>query len=539
MTCSAIRSAVLGMLLLAACVTAAAPAGAAISVSFPGILDKRGATYVLARDVTAPGTAFTIAADQVTLDLAGHTITYGTAPGDDRHGVISEEHDGVVIKNGAITQGPGNGAGCHAVSVVGSDVEIADLTITVQGADTDAIFTNWGRRIHIHGNRCTNNCAKVTNRHQGVAAIDVINNAGGGTAVHDNIVENSPQFGIRVRAKPAGSSGFAVYDNQVSHQAIVTNPYAIAVDNMGDCEVYGTRITARNGRGIHVESETMSPGWVLVHDNQVDVKEGPNPEYAVNWTHGIKLEGAPHARVYNNQVIARAEPGFGHAYALDLSLTPGTDCEIYHNTFTAISTDPAFIAAACHPLETERGCGARLHDNVFESNSRLLYWNWGGGDSLYLASNVFRRLPGEVPFHTLHFENGGSSATDITLLDSRLEGGASLDDVFMKPNAVDVAYTVRWYLTVAVRDADGQPVAGARVTITDRAGAQVFAEATTEQGTMRADLVEYAATGPPAARTEHTPHRVRVSKAGFQAREVTATVDHSQELAVTLERAGN
>jgi Calx-beta domain/Beta-agarase/YXIM esterase-like, galactose-binding domain-like len=43
------------------------------------ILDQPGATYVLATDVRTPATAFVVGAAGVTLDLNGHTITYGDA----------------------------------------------------------------------------------------------------------------------------------------------------------------------------------------------------------------------------------------------------------------------------------------------------------------------------------------------------------------------------------------------------------------------------------------------------------------------------
>jgi hypothetical protein len=46
----------------------------------PYLLDRPGATYVLETDVATSGTAFVIAAGDVTLDLNGHTITYNNAP---------------------------------------------------------------------------------------------------------------------------------------------------------------------------------------------------------------------------------------------------------------------------------------------------------------------------------------------------------------------------------------------------------------------------------------------------------------------------
>jgi hypothetical protein len=43
----------------------------------PYLLDQAGTTYTLATNVDVSGTAFVVAAPNVTLDLGGHTVTYG------------------------------------------------------------------------------------------------------------------------------------------------------------------------------------------------------------------------------------------------------------------------------------------------------------------------------------------------------------------------------------------------------------------------------------------------------------------------------
>ncbi len=59
-------------------------AGETIEIDAPAILDKPYRTYVLTRDVTAGRTAFMVKGDHLTLDVGGHTVTYGTAIGVDR-----------------------------------------------------------------------------------------------------------------------------------------------------------------------------------------------------------------------------------------------------------------------------------------------------------------------------------------------------------------------------------------------------------------------------------------------------------------------
>jgi len=58
------------------------------------MLDRPGATYLLTRDVTAPRTAFIVKGDGITLDLGGHTVTYGTDDGDRYSGVFARPGGG-------------------------------------------------------------------------------------------------------------------------------------------------------------------------------------------------------------------------------------------------------------------------------------------------------------------------------------------------------------------------------------------------------------------------------------------------------------
>ncbi len=96
----------------------------------PYLLDKAGATYVLTKDLTIDGKAFDVKADNITLDLGGHTVIYNNKRmeialklsstiwrKDAHYGVNSQVRKGLTVLNGRIKQGAGdNGAGsysCH------------------------------------------------------------------------------------------------------------------------------------------------------------------------------------------------------------------------------------------------------------------------------------------------------------------------------------------------------------------------------------------------------------------------------------------
>src|SRR5262249_26647067 len=62
--------------------------------SGPYVLDQASATYVLGTDVRTQGTAFVVAAPNVTLDLNGHTVVYG-------------DSTPLGLRNGGVEGGPG------------------------------------------------------------------------------------------------------------------------------------------------------------------------------------------------------------------------------------------------------------------------------------------------------------------------------------------------------------------------------------------------------------------------------------------------
>ena len=121
----------------------------------PYYLDRAGETYVLSDDISVPGTAFVFAAENVTLDLNGHTVTFGAAVGKYRYGVvvpppyahvnpIFSQSDvtrwlscsGATVRNGSMTQGEARSDSCAAVLAYG------ESRITLESGDLLVCFTD-------------------------------------------------------------------------------------------------------------------------------------------------------------------------------------------------------------------------------------------------------------------------------------------------------------------------------------------------------------------------------------------------------------
>jgi len=368
----------------------------------PYYLHLTGATYQLTEDISTPGTAIVFAAQNVTLDLNGHTITFGTSSSPYRYGValppsyadtntlwtssditVWRNSAGGVVKNGAIVQGAGRGANSAAfISFAEDIITLQDTSLTVSGDDTYAARFEYGGNFSVSGNTVTDNTTVVSNRHQGRASIDFINiSTEAPLEVFNNAIYNSRQWGIRVaRGDTTGTWGH-IYNNTITTNTIVTNGYGVGAHG-GMLEVSNNVIHATNGRGIHIEGNNAK-----VHDNDIDVIEFPSSEYPRVSAHGIKLEGCANAEIYNNTVVSKGyvvsptQTSIGAA--LDFSVDVGSNNYIHNNTFTARHLGgPGFTsgdyntmyATAIQALQTgniDGDTGLRIEDNTFTSNDRF------------------------------------------------------------------------------------------------------------------------------------------------------------------------
>jgi hypothetical protein len=362
----------------------------------PVYLDRPGITYRLTEDVATPGTAFAIVAPNVTLDLGGHTVTWGMDGLPYRYGValppgykhanpVWSQSDltrfgaghGVTVTNGRLIQG-GRGPWCFSVGAYGiSGVTLKGVNILTRGDDSWGVWISESQTVAVTGCAVTDSTSKVTNRHQGRAAIEVETLCGGTCTIANNTITNARQWGIRVGrrlvpgvAPPVG----IIQGNTIDVNSIVTNGYGIGLHGHW-LTARGNTITARNGRGIHIEGNDCR-----VISNVISVHELPDTtEYGRVSAHGIKLEDCAGAEVVQNTVISYqySEPGrAGVGGALNVSDRGG--CYVHDNTFEAVALkgpawNPDDYGVYAAPLEIMCiGMGTRFERNTFKSNDRLI-----------------------------------------------------------------------------------------------------------------------------------------------------------------------
>lgn len=480
-----------------------APPANAVRISAARTLDQAGATYLLTADVSAPGTAFPVTARNVTLDLGGHTVTYGTAGGT-CYGVYTEyqyDSGALVVRNGSIVQGAGLGSKSPAVVVRGGhDVRLSRLDVRVAGPDCHGILVYDGLTGALRIDHCSVACLTtvVTDRHfPGVAAL-WLGALEGPVEIDSNLVTASPQWGIKVQGRSTTGELLIHHNRILGTKALVSNAYALGI-HKPKARVFENEVLGES-RGIHLDGQDNFGHEAEVCDNAITAQDQPNAENPVHWTHGIKVEGAGAAKVFRNRVLAVADPQHAEAIALDVGLGARSDVEIRDNLFIATSSAPGMLA---HALSWSSGTLVapnliRIERNVFRSSDRAITRGWAARVGGTIAGNAFLNDP--VPGHAWQFEY--MDVSDIwpspgnRLIDVFTDGAPTTVTQWAQPAAYDV--TREATLRVRVLKADGTSAAGAQVSVTDAAGGTVASGVADGNGVYDAVLLLQRITNGPA-----------------------------------------
>ena len=168
--------------------------GYVVETSSCGTLSTAGETYILTNDISASGTCFTIGANNIILDCAGHTIT-----GSGAYGIVISGKSGVTIKNCKVSNFIGIYLGASSNNILTNNtVTSSSYGIYLSGASNNIIAGNIaqgnGYGIWI-ANGALNNT--ITN--------NIANSNSYGIWIHDglneiitNNIANSNSYGIQL-----------------------------------------------------------------------------------------------------------------------------------------------------------------------------------------------------------------------------------------------------------------------------------------------------------------------------------------------------
>jgi parallel beta-helix repeat protein len=222
------------------------PAAAVTLIQTCGFTATLPGTYVLARDLlTCSGRVITVAANNVNLVLAGHTLT--AAP-DGAGGVIAENVTGLKITGGAIV---GFSIGIELDNT--PDARVTGVTAT--GNHSVGIFVSRTTGARLSGNTVTNNgtagirLSSTTGAQ--LAGNTATNNRVGITLVFDsdgnrvvgNTVTGNGSFGIQVQPSSTG--------NQFRGNTATGNSPDLGDDNPPPCanNWHGNTFATKGGAG--------------------------------------------------------------------------------------------------------------------------------------------------------------------------------------------------------------------------------------------------------------------------------------------------
>lgn len=287
------------------------PAGTALSACGP--ITKSG-TYYLANDVTCTNVGFALNANNITFNLNGHTIYYGSTSEvvpaisicDTWYGALpasacgSGQHVSPSIYNGKIVQNKGTAPFTHAIWIGEANGikpgTIDYLTITIQQPGTQAIYGSFpGSGWNIHNNTINDNVTSIQLPGQGVLSaraqfqgmvITMYNGgnaSGSGDLIWGNTINGTPQGGIY-----DSNQNTQIYSNVITMTSWFSNDYGVLILADGQ-QVHNNTIQGR-GRGIDAETSKWS-----VYNNTIHVhEETNNSEYG-----GCELDGSDGIRIKN------------------------------------------------------------------------------------------------------------------------------------------------------------------------------------------------------------------------------------------------
>jgi len=512
----------------------------------PYVLNQADATYVLTKDIETDGTAIRIDGHGITLDLNGHTVVYGNAEGE-AYGVRTVEWNkrNIKVLNGVIRQGKANGRKCDPVRARSTrNMEVAGVEITYGGPDCMGIHWWESRDANAHHNVIFDTGTHITNRHQGLDAIH------GCQTSSCNLVKRARHRGIKGGAECAYNEiyvdSWATNASCVGgglhthHNRIRGTGYIVIGVGYGwgdslepkeidhnDIEMVAQKITGRwkeygdssNLSGLRVTMYRFRGENFNFHDNRI----------LIHGSHATKMRG------------------------LWIDPTSKTKNVVFRNNYVEVIADETCKAKNCMAVTIAGSPDPDQAPTLLEGNTIIsnicnvrFAESYGTSCNAHFVGNTFVRKGNREDYRTIRCGWWVSDTYGHVFRDSKFEGGAGYDRVsfeggqtrltgrdaqsgYAKMNARR-EFTVEWTLTI-------KTAAGARVSVKDAAGNEVFTGTAGQDGKVDVPLAQYKQEGAGAydkggsKKTAYTPHTVTVTADGRTAtRQVT--MDRKQEIAI-------
>ena len=319
-------------------------------VALPGSATSCGtitSSITLTADVSATGTCYTIGANDITLNCARKTITYGTNGGDNTNGVSNSGYNNTAITNCTIKKGSASGSSSYGIYVTkagfnnltnndiktnGTDTNLGiylfstadnntiynnNITTTGTSSNNDGIYLNDAEKNNVTGNTINTNGTSTND------GIDIISSS------YDNIINKNS-----IKARGTQSDNYGVYlvssveRNNITNNDIKTNGtsanYGIYLLSTADNNtVYNNNITttgtSSNNYGIYLNNAENN----LFNNNNISTN-------GTSTNHGINITSSTNNIFLNNNITTKNGNTITDA-------TGGVNYLIYNNSLGQIA----------------------------------------------------------------------------------------------------------------------------------------------------------------------------------------------------------
>ncbi|HTW46083.1 MAG TPA: hypothetical protein VMD58_11100 [Acidobacteriaceae bacterium] len=394
-------------------------------------------TYYLSQDVSSTGTCFFIDANNITLNLNGHTITYGTGGGSaGTPGILladanyetdyslaqrgtTNNHSGFVMYGGTLNESPNAAPQSRGIWVsqydyTGTPPVIHDMTINTYTQDSEPIFgtismPGW----QIYNNTLNWACVSTypatgtpcdSNRYNlygyAIWIGDDPNSVGESAAqiatadlITNNKILAAPQGGIFDDHQNA-----QLISNDITFDAYFANDYCI-VNYSGNGQIISkNNCHPTNGRGIDAEATDTQ-----VTDNIISATELPqNAEYGgceLGGADGIRVrdnfyQGAPtppvNVLISGNTVSVTASKCQGNGLRLT-NLQPGDTVTFANDIVTTTGTSPQVDYAIS--FDGDNQAPVTFTSNTLQSVYALVEVDWDGANETIGSGQTWNGSP--------------------------------------------------------------------------------------------------------------------------------------------------
>ncbi len=380
----------------------------------------------------------------------------------------------VEIKDGIIIQGRGSSVEGHAVRLEGNQNKVRRTTINVIGNEARAVLSTGGDNL-ISENIITSTSSIKYNRNLLGGPISLQYSPR--TLVYNNQITSGsdsakPWNAIHVDNANGASNNVDIAYNNVSIKTTLTNHHAITCWMCDNARVYNNKITTDPGQGILFSGDPPAMVNAKIYDNTITIlSQEPNEEYSTFSQDAIRLNdyggNGCDAWIDGNNITVYGDFNdyYRTGYPTNTQVVNGiiTGCNVGNATVSnnyvkAIRVDTTGVLVSA--IEPTGGVGTNISykNNYLESNNNII--TFGGykdhNDGIIIENNTLVKGVNPISFNTIYSRNRRPYVNGVRIIDSKLQGGASLDtsSIFLESIQPNYEFFIDYTVNLRVLDSN-------------------------------------------------------------------------------------